>query len=85
MSEPIYLSTIGLPLLTLLLIFGMRYWSLARQAHARFAADQAYRPIAESAARTQSEIAGTLAEIQVTLVDLGTRLTAVEHILKQVE
>ncbi len=85
MSEHLYLLTIGLPLLTLLLIFGMRYWAMAQQARARFADDRAYRPIAESAVSSQAGIAVALTDIQSTLVDLRTRLTAVEHILKQVE
>lgn len=85
MSEHLYLLTIGLPLLTLLLIFGMRYWAMSQQARARFADDHAYRPVAESAVSNQSEIAAALKTMQATLVDLSARLTAVEHILKQVE
>ena len=85
MSEHLYLLTIGLPLLTLLLIFGMRYRVMGTQARARLADDQAYRRIAETAASTQAEIATTLAAVEATLVDLKSRLTTVEQILRQVE
>lgn len=85
MSEHIYLLTIGLPLLTLLLIFGMRSWSAGLQARVRIADDQAYRRIAENAVATQAETAATLTAMQSTLLDLRTRVKAIEQILEQVE
>jgi hypothetical protein len=85
MTEYLYLATICLPLVTILLVFGMRYVSAVQQAKARLANDDAYRQIAEKAANAQSETATALASIQASLSDVRTRLTAVEKILKEVE
>lgn len=85
MSEHLYLLSIGLPLATILLIFGMRYFAAVQQAKARLANDEAYRQIAEKAVAGQSENAVVLSSIQATLADLRTRLTAIEKMLKEVE
>lgn len=85
MSEYLYLTTIGLPLATILAIFAMRSLSAVAQARARFAHDDAYRRLAEQAVAAQSENALTLVRIQTVLTDLGTRVASVEQILKQVE
>ena len=85
MSEHLYLLTICLPLGTILLVFGMRYFSAIQQAKARLAHDEAYRRIAEQAVAAQSENAIALSSIQAVLSDVRTRLTAVEKILKEVE
>ena len=85
MTEHLYLLTICLPLATVLLVFGMRYFSAIQQARARLANDDAYRQIAEKAATAQAETATALSAIQAALADVRTRLTAVEKILKEVE
>ena len=85
MSEHIYLLTLCLPLATILLVFGMRYFSAVQQAKARLANDDAYRQIAQRAIAAQSELGTALSSIQAALADLRTRLTAVEKILKEVE
>ena len=85
MTATLYLLTICLPLATILIVFAMRYVSAVQQAKARLANDDAYRRIAEQAGAAQSETAATLASIQATLVDVGTRLAGVEKILKAVE
>ncbi|HTD06939.1 hypothetical protein [Undibacterium sp.] len=85
MSENLYLLTICLPLGTILLIFGMRYFSAVQQAKARLANDEAYRQIAAKAAAAQAETATALASIDATLADVKSRLTALEKILKEVE
>jgi len=85
MSEHLFLLTICLVLGTILLVFGMRYFSAAQQAKARLANDDAYRKIAEKAVAVQSENATALSSIQASLADVRTRLTAVEKILKEVE
>ncbi|MES2069085.1 MAG: hypothetical protein V4488_01965 [Pseudomonadota bacterium] len=85
MSEHIYLLTICLPLATILLVFGMRYFAAVQQARARLANDEAYRQIAAKAAAAQAETAAVLASIDARLADLNVRLTAVEKILKEVE
>lgn len=85
MSEKVYFLTIGLLLVTILLVFGMRYFSAFQQAKARLANDEAYRKIAEKAVATQAETATALSSIQAALADARTRLTAIEKILKEVE
>jgi hypothetical protein len=85
MSEHIYLLTLCLPLGTILLVFGMRYFSAVQQAKARLANDEAYRQIAEKAVAVESENATALSSIQAALADVRTRLTSIEKILKEVE
>jgi Tfp pilus assembly protein PilO len=85
MHEHVYLLTIGLPLLTILLVFGMRYFAAVQQAKARLANEGAYRDIAEKAAAAQAETANALASMNATLVELRSRMAAVEKILKEVE
>jgi Tfp pilus assembly protein PilO len=85
MSEYVYFLTIGLPLATVLLIFGMKYFAAIQQAKSRLANDEAYRQLAAQATTAQAETAATLASINATLADLKTRLSGVEKLLKEVE
>lgn len=85
MSEYVYFLTIGLPLATVLLIFGMKYFAAIQQARSRLANDEAYRQLAAEAITAQTETAATLASVNATLADLKTRLSGVEKLLKEVE
>jgi predicted negative regulator of RcsB-dependent stress response len=85
MSEHLFLLTICLILATILLVFGMRYFSAVQQAKARLANDDAYRQLAAKAAASQSDAASALPSIQSAIADVRTRLTAIEKILKEVE
>lgn len=85
MTESIYLATLALPLATALLIFGMKYWSAARQARARLENDEAYRALAARATAAQAETAATLADLKTALDDVRRRVQSLEVILKQVE
>jgi Tfp pilus assembly protein PilO len=85
MSEHIYLLTIALPLWTILLVFGMKYFTAFQQARQRLGDDQAYREISERAVAAQSRTAASLVSIQDALDELKTRVTSVEKILKEVE
>lgn len=85
MSEYVYFLTIGLPLGTVLLIFGMKYFAAIQQARSRLANDEAYRQLAAQAITAQTETAATLASINATLADLKTRMGGVERLLKEVE
>ena len=78
MAEHVYLLTLFLPLGTVLIIFGMKYYAAVQQAKARLAGDEAYRQVAEQAAAAQAETAAALADLKI-------RLTAIEKILKEVE
>jgi hypothetical protein len=81
----LYLLTLVLPLATVLIVFGMRYYAAVQQAKARLANDDAYRQLAESASAAQSQIATSLAAMAADLSDVRARMTAVETILKAVE
>jgi hypothetical protein len=85
MTAIFYLLTLVLPLATILIVFGMRYYAAVQQARARLANDDAYRQLAESASAAQSQIATTLAAMEANLSDVRTRMAAVETILKAVE
>jgi hypothetical protein len=85
MTTVLYLLTLVLPLTTILIVFGARYYALAQQAKARLANDDAYRQFAESASAVQSQIATSLAALEANLSDVRTRMAAVETILKAVE
>ena len=74
-----------LPLATILIVFGMRYYAAIQQAKARLANDDAYRHLAQSASAAQSQIATSLAAMETNLSDVRTRMAAVETILKAVE
>ncbi len=85
MTTILYLLTLVLPLATILIVFGMRYYAIVQQAKARLANDDAYRQLAESASAAQSQIATSLAAMEANLSDVRTRMAAVETILKAVE
>jgi uncharacterized membrane protein len=85
MTTALYLLTLMLPLATILIVFGMRYYAKIQQAKARLANDDAYRQLAETATAAQSQTATSLAAMETTLSDLRTRMAAVETILKAVE
>ena len=85
MTAIFYLLTLVLPLATILIVFGMRYYAAVQQAKARLANDDAYRQLAQSASTAQSQIATSLAAMEASLSDVRTRMAAVETILKAVE
>jgi hypothetical protein len=66
---------------TILLVFGMKYFSAVWQARARIANDEMYRALAEKAVAAQSE----LYTIRTELSKVTTSLAAIEKILQQVE
>jgi hypothetical protein len=85
MTAMLYLLTLVLPLATILIVFGMRYFATVQQAKARLANDDAYRQLAQSASAAQSQIATSLAAMEANLSDVRARMAAVETILKAVE
>jgi hypothetical protein len=78
MSPEIYLMTLFLPLATVLLVFGMKYYAMVQQAKARTARDDADRRLAD-------ETLAQLAAINAALARLDARMGAVEKVLKEVE
>lgn len=85
MSEHVFLITIGLPLVTLLLIFGMKYLAAIVQARARLASDEAYRQLAAQTAAAQAEATAALGAINAHLAEMKTRVAAVEKMMRDVE
>ena len=85
MTTILYLLTLVLPLATILIVFGMRYYASVQQAKARLANDEAYRQLAASASTAQSQIATSLAALETSLTEVRARMVAVETILKAVE
>jgi hypothetical protein len=85
MSVAQYLIFISPFMVTLLIIFGMKYFSALFQARARLANDALYRTLAEKAVMAQTENQATLAAIRTDLTKFAGSLAAVEKILQQVE
>ncbi len=85
MSEHLYLLTIVLPLLTLLMIFALKYGSAAYQARARGRSGSAFRELAQSTSTSQAETAASLAAMRTELAQISTRLAFVSKILREVE
>ena len=85
MSEPVYLLSLGLPLLALVLVFGMKYLSAAIAARARLDSDAAYSALAEKTAALQADTQASLAQMQAELSRASATLASVEKILKEVE
>jgi Tfp pilus assembly protein PilO len=84
MSTTVYLLTICLPLATVLLVFGMKYFAMVQQAKARTARDEADRRLADELARTQAETVAQLTAVNAALARLDARMGAVEKVLKEV-
>jgi hypothetical protein len=85
MTTTLYLLTLVLPLATVLVVFGLRAYASVEQARARLAHDDAYRQLAERASSAQSQIANSLAAMEVNLSEMHARVASVETILKAVE
>ena len=85
MTITLYILTLVLPLGTILIVFGVRYYAITQQAKARLANDDAYRQLAESSSAAQSRISTSLAAVEADLSDVRARMAAVETILKAVE
>lgn len=80
-----YLIFVSPLVVTILVVFGMKYFSAIFQARARIANDALYRELAEKAASLQTENQATLSAIQTDLNRFGASLANVERILQQVD
>lgn len=85
MSENVYLAALFFPAAAAVAIFFMKYVSAIFQARARLAQDEAYRDIANKAVAAQAETVAALGVLGGTLVEMQSRLAALEKILKEVE
>lgn len=82
---PMFLLVTILVLLTILLIFAMKYFSAARQARLQLAGTEAYRELAERAVAAQEKSAAALSALNDGVAAMNVRLAHVEKVLKDVE
>ncbi len=80
-----YLIFVAPLVVTIVVVFGMKYFSALFQARARLANDALYQSLAEKAVTVQAENQATLAAIRSDLARFATSLATVEKILQQVE
>ncbi len=80
-----YLIFMSPLVITILVVFGMKYFSAMFQARARLANDALYQALAEKAVTVQAENQAVLAAIRADLTRFGTSLATVERILQQVD
>ncbi len=73
-----------LVLATILLVFGMKYMSGARQGRLRLASDDTFRLLAERATTAQSAMTESLAVAKAELADVKARLISIEKMLREV-
>jgi Tfp pilus assembly protein PilO len=73
-----------LVLITVVLLFGMKFFSASRQAMFRAAGDDSVRQLAEKSALAQAESAASLAVVQSDVAEVKTRLAAIEKLLREV-
>jgi Tfp pilus assembly protein PilO len=85
MSTLVFLLTLTLPLITIVVVFAMRYFAIMQQAKASLAQQGQYRRLAETAIAAQADSATALAAIQVAMTELRGRLAGIEKVLKDVE
>lgn len=83
-ANTILLVTIFI-LVTVVTVFGMKYFTAARQARLRVTGEDAYRELAAASAAAQAAGASALAGVQADLAEIKARLTSLEKILREVE
>jgi hypothetical protein len=85
MTTTQYLIFVAPLFVTVLVVFGMKYFSAMFQARARLANDALYRVLAEKAVTAQAQNQAALVAIRADLTRFATSLATVEKILQQVE
>jgi signal transduction histidine kinase len=85
MSIAQYLIFVAPVVVTVLVVFGMKYISAIFQARASMANDKLYQTLSERAVTAQTENQAALAAIRADLTRFGNSLASVEKILQQVE
>ncbi len=85
MSIAQYLIFMSPLVVTILVVFGMKYFSALFQARARLANEALYRALAEKAVAAQTENLAILLAIRADLTNFAGSLANVERILQQVE
>lgn len=83
-ADTILLVTI-LILVTILLVFGMKYFSAARQTQHKLAHEGAYRELADKAAVAQTAGAAALAKLEGDVAEMKKKIAGIEKVLREVE
>jgi signal transduction histidine kinase len=81
----VFLLVTILVLVTIILVFAMKYFAAIRQASQRVASDDLYRALAEKATRAQETSTELLGAVNSGLARIELRLANVEKVLKEVE
>ena len=81
----IFLLVTILVLVTVILIFAMKYFAAARQARSRITSEATYRELAERTVEAQEKSVEILAALKSGMSQIETRLASVEKVLKEVE
>ncbi|MGC2779300.1 MAG: hypothetical protein WA418_27055 [Bradyrhizobium sp.] len=81
----IFLLVTILVLVTIILVFAMKYFAAARQAGLQVATAESYRALTERAVQAQETSAELLAALKGSLGQIELRLAQVEKVLKEVE
>jgi signal transduction histidine kinase len=81
----VFLLVTILVLVTIILVFAMKYFATARQASLRIASEDGYRALADRTVKAQEAGAELLRAINNGLAQIEARLANVEKVLKEVE
>jgi hypothetical protein len=81
----VFLLVTILVLVTIILVFAMKYVAAARQASLRTASEDGYRALAERTVKAQELGTELLGAINTGLAQIELRLANVEKVLKEVE
>lgn len=85
MSHPgSFVLLFALLLLTVLLVFAMKYWSAARRADLQIASANNYRELAEKLAVLKEADSSKLTSLEHGVGDMAARLARIEKILREV-
>jgi Tfp pilus assembly protein PilO len=74
----------ALVLLTIVSVFGMKYFSAARQTKALPDNQEAYRKLAEIATTARTASAASLSALQSDFAEMKSRLASIEKVLSEV-
>ena len=81
----IFLLVTILVLVTVIVVFAMKYFAAARQARLRITSEDAYRELVERTVSAQERSTELLAALKGNVSQIETRLANVEKVLKEVE
>lgn len=84
-TPTIYFISMGAMFGTIILVFGIRFLQASAVARADAAHTDAYRKLAADAVTAQADNAATLSAIQSEIIEIKTRMTSVETLLKTVD